>query len=120
MYEYSFIVQELFINLISKRIKIPFLFISALTALLFSSKASIGQVAPDLGAASSFALFTAFGAFNNFGPTIINGNIGTNAGAFGGFPSGVVNGNIYVENTGSLQAVMAVNEAYDICQASLA
>ena len=100
--------------------EIPFLFILASTALLFSSKASIGQVAPDLGAASSFASFTAFGASNNFGLTIFNGNIGTNAGAFGGFPSGVVNGNIYVENTGSLQAATAVNEAYDIYQAFLA
>ena len=79
--------------------EIPFLFILASTALLFSSKASIGQVAPDLGSASSFALFTAFGASNNFGLTIINGNIGTNAGAFDGFPSGVVNSNIYVEDT---------------------
>ena len=79
--------------------KIPFLFILTTTALLFSSKASIGQVAPNLGAASNFALFTAVGAFNNSGPTIINGDIGTNAGAFGGFPSGVVNSNIYVEDT---------------------
>ena len=92
--------------------KIPFLFILTTTALLFSSKASIGQVAPDLGAASNFALFTAVGAFNNSGPTIINGDIGTNAGAFSGFPLGVVNGNIYVEDTRSLQAATAVNEAY--------
>ena len=92
--------------------KIPFLFILTTTALLFSSKASIGQVAPNLGAASNFALFTAVGAFNNSGPTIINGDIGTNAGAFSGFPLGVVNGNIYVEDTRSLQAATAVNEAY--------
>ena len=92
--------------------KIPFLFVLTTTALLFSSKASIGQVAPDLGAASNFALFTAVGAFNNSGPTIINGDIGTNAGAFSGFPLGVVNGNIYVEDTRSLQAATAVNEAY--------
>ena len=79
--------------------EIPFLFILVSTALLFSSKVSIGQVALDLEAASSFALFTVIGAFNNSGLTIINGDIGTNAGAFNGFPPGVVNGNIYVENT---------------------
>ena len=100
--------------------KIPFLFILASTALLFSSKASIDQVAPDQGTASSFALFTMIGAFNNSGLTIINGDIGTNAGVFNGFPPGVVNGNIYVENTGSLPAATAVNEAYGICQAFLA
>ena len=48
----------------------------------------------NLGAASTFAVFTSSGAFNNTGPTIITGDIGTNAGAFSGFPPGIVNGSV--------------------------
>lgn len=39
----------------------------------------------DLGAASSFAVFSATGAFSNDGTTLVTGDIGTNAGAFSGF-----------------------------------
>ena len=56
-------------------------------------------VAPPLGAASSFVLFTSVGAFDNVGPSVIRGDIGTNAGAFSGFPPGVVTGSIHVANT---------------------
>lgn len=49
-----------------------------------------------LGTLQTFALFTANGAVANTGPSIINGDIGTNVGAISGFglPT-VVNGNIY-------------------------
>ena len=88
------------------------LFLLSVTALLGSPRASTAQAPPPLGVASSFALFTAVGAVNNSGPTIINGDIGTNAGAFNGFPPGVINGNIHVADTYSTQAATDVQTAY--------
>jgi hypothetical protein len=81
-------------------------------AVLVGPRAAFAQVAPNLGAANSFALFTAVGAFNNSGPTIINGDIGTNNGAFSGFPLGVVIGNIHIADTYSTQAATDVQTAY--------
>ncbi|MDO3417327.1 ice-binding family protein [Hymenobacter sp. BT770] len=57
-------------------------------------------------------MFTAVGAVENSGPTIINGDIGTNAGAFNGFPLGVVNGNIHVADAYATQAATDVQTAY--------
>jgi Ice-binding-like len=72
-----------------------------------------GQVTPPaLGATSSFALFTAVGAFDNVGPSVVHGDIGTNAGAFSGFPLGVVFGNIHVADTYSTQAATDVQNAF--------
>ncbi len=71
--------------------------------LLFFPNTNFGQ-APDLGAASSFALFTSAGALNNLGPTIINGDVGTNTGPLTGFPPGTVNGTIHVVDAVSAQA----------------
>ena len=88
------------------------LFLLSVTALLSSPQVGFGQAPPPLGAAASFALFTAVGAVNNSGPTIINGDIGTNAGAFNGFPPGVINGNIHVADTYSTQAATDVQTAY--------
>ena len=81
-------------------------------ALLAAPRAGTSQIAPPLGAATSFALFTAVGAVNNSGPTIVNGNIGTNAGAFTGFPPGVINGNRHVANTLSTRAATDVQTAF--------
>lgn len=92
------------------KLRVPFLLFSA--ALLVLPQFGFGQAPPPLGAAASFTLFTAVGAVNNSGPTIINGDIGTNAGAFNGFPPGVVNGNIHVTDTYSTQAATAVQTAY--------
>ncbi|MGY3089163.1 hypothetical protein ACVWYF_002203 [Hymenobacter sp. UYAg731] len=84
-----------------------------LTLLLTSSRVSFGQnTPPALGLASGFALFTAVGAIDNNGPSVVNGDIGTNAGAFNGFPPGVVNGAIHVADTRSTQAATAVQGAY--------
>ncbi|MEI6408671.1 MAG: ice-binding family protein [Bacteroidota bacterium] len=80
-------------------------------ALLCAPITNFGQ-APDLGAASSFALFTAAGAFNNIGTTVVSGNIGTNVGAFTGFPPGVVIGQIHVADAISAQAATDVANAY--------
>ena len=72
---------------------------------------SFGQ-APNLGSASKFAVFTASGAFNNVGATVIKGDIGTNAGAFSGFPPGVVIGQIHIADGVAAQAAADVNIAY--------
>jgi hypothetical protein len=85
---------------------------------LASPMAGFAQVAPALGAASSFVLFTAVGAFDNVGPTFVSGNIGTNAGAFSGFPLGVqLTGTINVANTLSTQAATDVQTAYGLMSA---
>jgi hypothetical protein len=89
-----------------------FLFILTSTAVIALPQTGFGQVAPNLGASSSFALFTAAGAFNNVGPTVINGDIGTKVGAFSGFPLGVVNGNIHVADGYATQAGTDVLTAY--------
>ncbi len=72
---------------------------------------NFGQ-APNLGTASSFALFTAAGAINNTGVSIITGDIGTDAGAFNGFPPGIIVGAIHVEDATSAQAGADVILAY--------
>ena len=79
-------------------------------ALFSFTKASFGQ-APPLGSASSFAVFTAAGAFSNDGATVVTGDIGTNVGAFTGFPPGVVNGSIHVADPVSAQAAADVELA---------
>jgi hypothetical protein len=61
--------------------------ISMVTAVcLFFPKSNYAQV-PNLGAASSFALFTGVGAFTNSGISSILGDAGTNVGAFTGSPN---------------------------------
>ncbi len=72
---------------------------------------AFGQ-APPLGATSSFALFTAAGAFGNNGATFVNGDIGTNVGAFTGFPPGTVIGATHVVDAVSAQAATDVAVAY--------
>ncbi|MBF9239995.1 DUF3494 domain-containing protein [Hymenobacter sp. BT683] len=89
-----------------------FLFILASLAALVCPQAGSAQVAPALGTAARFALFTAVGAVSNTGPTFINGDFGTNAGAFTGFPPGVVNGSIRIADTYSTQAATDVQTAY--------
>ena len=68
--------------------------------------------APDLGASSTFTLFTAVGAFDNLGASIVTGDIGTDAGAFSGFPPGTVIGEIHVADPVSAQAAIDVDAAY--------
>lgn len=87
-----------------------FVILTLVTALTFPNL-SLGQ-APNLGTASSYALFTVTGAFDNTGATVVKGDIGTNAGALTGFPPGNVTGTTNVANAASLQAandVIAAN-----------
>ena len=86
-------------------------FVTAIT-LLLCSNTSFAQ-APNLGSAASYALFTSVGAFNNTGPTVIKGDIGTNVGILNGFPPGVVMGQIHVQDASSAQAASDVALAYN-------
>ena len=84
-----------------------------LIALLTLVHVSFGQ-APNLGTASSFALFTANGAFTNSGASMVTGDIGTNVGAFSGFPPGAVTGQIRLPgSTEANQAATDVVAAYN-------
>lgn len=96
------------------------LFVSTAAVLLHAPQAAWGQAPPPLGAAASFALFTAVGEVKNAGPTIVNGNIGTNAGAFSGFPPGTINsGNALVTTTLTTQAATDVQTAYGYFSANI-
>lgn len=87
--------------------------ILTIIALFFIQKISFGQ-APDLGTASSFAVFTVFGAFTNVGTsTFVTGDVGTNSGSFTGFPPGTLVGQKQVANAASLQAAKDVDTAYN-------
>ena len=79
--------------------------------LLFVPLMNYGQ-APPLGTTSSFALFTAVGAFSNDGASVVTGDIGTDVGSFTGFPPGTVIGDIHVTDPVSVQAAIDVDVAY--------
>ena len=88
--------------------------LKALTAviLLLMPNLNFGQ-APNLGTASSFALFTAAGAFNNTGAgTTVTGDVGTNVGAFNAFPLGTLIGTRHVADALAAQAANDVALAY--------
>src|SRR5450759_989651 len=72
--------------------------------LLLISNVNFGQTAPTLGTTSSFALFTAGGAFSVTGASSVTGNVGTHVGAFTGFPPGSLVGQIHVADPASTQA----------------
>ena len=93
--------------------KSKLLFLITVMTLLLFPKASFGQVAPDLGSTSSFALFTAVGAFNSEGATTVRGDVGTNAGAFTGLPAASVDGQIHVVDAVSATAATDVHVAFN-------
>ncbi|MBC7774580.1 MAG: DUF3494 domain-containing protein [Phycisphaerae bacterium] len=84
-------------------------FLLVLFTFLFGAHTVFGQ-APPLGASSTFALFTAVGAFNGDPGTSVVGDIGTNVGAF--TPPGFLVGNIHVSDPVSAQAATDVAVAY--------
>jgi hypothetical protein len=91
--------------------KLFLLFVTA-TVLLATPKLNFGQV-PSLGSASSFALFTAAGAFDNVGAaTYVTGDVGTNIGAFNAFPTGTVAGQTHVVDATSAEAATNVDVVY--------
>lgn len=54
-----------------------------------------GPIAPDLGSAACYAIFSANGAVSNSGITTITGDVGTNSGLTTGFDSLLVTGTIH-------------------------
>jgi len=70
--------------------------LNVLTAitLFIIPNVNFGQTAPTLGTTSSFALFTAGGAFstNSEAGTIVTGDVGNHTGANSAFPPGTLNG----------------------------
>ena len=89
-----------------------FIILLLLCIQLFCTNKNYGQ-APYLGITYDFAIFTADGAFENFGETKITGDIGTNVGSFTGFPIGTVDGEIHVSDSISAIAATDVNIAYN-------
>ncbi|MEZ0542136.1 ice-binding family protein [Fibrella arboris] len=71
--------------------------------------------APSLGTASTFALFTANGAFNSTGAAaVVTGDVGTRVGAFNAFPPGTVTGQVRLPgSTQATQAALDVATAYN-------
>ncbi|MBO0947869.1 ice-binding family protein [Fibrella forsythiae] len=85
----------------------------AYVLLLALPIASVGQ-AINLGTASTFALFTANGAFNTTGAAVVTGDVGTSLGAFNAFPPGSVTGQIRLPgSTQANQAALDVVAAYN-------
>jgi hypothetical protein len=85
----------------------------SLIILLSIPHVNLGQSPPSLGSASSFALFTATGAFSNAGAsTFVTGDVGTNVGAFSAFPPGILVGQVHVADPASAQAATDVDLAY--------
>ncbi|MBA4410527.1 MAG: hypothetical protein C0397_14030 [Odoribacter sp.] len=79
-------------------------------ALILLPTVIFAQAAPNLGAASGFALFTADGAFTNTGTSIVTGDVGTNAGAY--TPPGTLNGQSHIADATSAQAKIDLLAAY--------
>ena len=81
--------------------------------LLLAVGQSIAQTAPDLGAASTFTLFTSVGALKNNGASKITGDAGTNSGAITGFENATMTGTIYgPTTTAASNAAAAMPNAY--------
>ena len=80
--------------------------------LLLMPNVIFGQSAPALGTTSTFALFSAVGAFNNTGASIVTGDVGTNVGAFNAFPPGTLVGQKHVADPASAVAATDVDLAY--------
>lgn len=85
--------------------------LSLLSFLLTTS--AFAQTPPNLGTTSTYGAFTAEGAIENTGLTILQGDIGTNAGAFTGFPPGQYTGAKHVADPEALVAKNDVISAWN-------
>jgi len=84
-----------------------------MVALVIMPTLSFGQTAPDLGVAGGFALFTAAGAFDSNGATLVTGDIGSNNSTPVINTPGVVTGTIYnASSPVSATAAAAIDAAY--------
>jgi hypothetical protein len=92
--------------------KTNLLIILSIMLITFVPNASFGQ-APTLGTTSSFALFTADGAFSNIGDaTYVTGDVGNHVGQFTAFTPGTLVGNKHVADAVSTTAAIDVATAY--------
>src|SRR6187455_396750 len=90
------------------------IFVIACIALLVTGDVSFGQkvktpqagpLRPNLGTASTYAIFTGGGAINNTGLSVLTGDVGQDgAYAFNGFPPGVYTGALNRNNGASALA----------------
>jgi hypothetical protein len=80
-------------------------------SVLIFYNSTLKAQAPNLGTASSFGVFTAVGAFNNTGTTLIVGDAGTNSGAYNDSP--IVTGVVHVVNATSANAATDLATAYN-------
>ncbi|MDZ4666870.1 MAG: ice-binding family protein, partial [bacterium] len=78
--------------------------------LIISSSLTFAQVAPTLGVAADFVLFSSIGAVTNVGSSKVTGNVGSNSGAVSGF--GNVNGQMHNGNGVTAATASALNTAY--------
>lgn len=83
-------------------------------ALLWGPSLALGQTAPPLGAASSFAVLGG-STVTNTGPTVVTGDLGVSPGsAVTGFPPGiVVGGSIHAADAFAAQAQIDATNAYN-------
>ncbi len=88
-----------------------FIQILNLIVLINYFSSTYGQI-PNLGTASSFALFTNVGAFDNLGASQVIGDIGSNTANTTGFPPGILSGNVHDIDPISVQAALDVSSAY--------
>lgn len=95
--------------------KSKYLRILSLILLSFVTVSGFGQTkAPNLRTTASFALFTGNGALSNNGPSMITGDIGTNAGAITGFGTATITGSTRAQGSAqSMQAAADVTSAYN-------
>ena len=89
-----------------------FLLIIPIVSLFGILNTSLGQV-PNLGTASSFALFTATGALSNNGSSTVIGDLGTNDGIYSGFDDATITGQTHVGDPTSTSAAADVVTAYN-------
>jgi hypothetical protein len=76
-----------------------------LMAIALISSAAFGQTRPDLGTASTYAVFTGGGAINNTGLSVLTGDVGqAGAYAFNGFPPGTYTGTLNRNNSAAALA----------------
>jgi len=92
--------------------KTKLLILLSVIFLFFMPNLSFGQ-APNLGTTSTFALFTADGAFSNIGnATHVTGDVGNHVGQFSAFAPGTLVGNKHVADPVSTIAAADVATAY--------
>lgn len=94
-----------------KKMKITLLKTFTAAILLLVPNMNFGQVAPTLGTAANFVLFTTNGAVTNTGITLLTGNVGSNNGSATGF--GNVNGVMHSGNGATAQCAADLLIAYN-------